>query len=115
MRGAGAGFLGWLLALICSSTPPHKGIVASSYIVPLAQLELVTSTLEKVRKEYDVSRVELIIVLMQHPEAPPETPSEDSGSLFSLPLLFEESVDKARADTQTLCRIRTGGVRACKI
>ena len=97
VRGAGAGFFGVVTRLDLQLYPTPKAIVASSYIVPLAQLELVTSTLEKVRKEYDVSRVELIIVLMQHPEAPPETPSEDSRIAFFTAFAFEESVDKARA------------------
>lgn len=97
VRGAGAGFFGVVTRLDLQLYPTPKGIVASSYIVPLDDLELVTSSMEKVRKEHDVSGVELIIVLMQHPEAPSGTSPEDAKIAFFTAFAFEDSVDKAKA------------------
>ncbi|MEL0585906.1 MAG: FAD-binding oxidoreductase [Candidatus Thiodiazotropha sp. (ex. Lucinoma kazani)] len=97
VRGAGPGFFGVVTRLDLQLYPLPKAIMASSYITPLDHLEMVTNNLEKIRKEHDVSRVELIAVLMQHPEASPEAPSEESKICFFTAFAFEDSIAEARA------------------
>jgi FAD/FMN-containing dehydrogenase len=104
VRGAGPGFFGVVTRLHLQLYPLPKSIMASSYITPLDHLEMVTSSLEKIRKENDVSRVELIAVLMQHPETPPEAPPKESKICFFTAFAFEDSVDEARAALEPFTR-----------
>lgn len=104
VRGAGAGFFGVVTRLYLKLYPVPKAIMASSYIVPLAALETVTSALEKIRKEEDVDRVELITVLMHHPEVPADASPEESKICFFTAFAFEDSVDKAKAALEPFTR-----------
>ena len=97
VRGAGPGFFGVVTRLHLQLYPLPKAIMTSSYISPLDDLEMVTSNLEKIRKENDVSRVELLVVLTQNPEAPPEAPPEESKICFFIAFAYEDSVAEARA------------------
>jgi FAD/FMN-containing dehydrogenase len=97
VRGAGPGFFGVVTRLDLQLYPLPKAIMANSYINPIDDLEMVTSNLEKIRKEHDVSRVEIIAVLMTHPEAPPEAPSEKSKIVFFTAFAFEDSIEAAKA------------------
>jgi FAD/FMN-containing dehydrogenase len=104
VRGAGPGFFGVVTRLHLQLYPLPKAIMTSSYIAPLDQLEMVTSNLEKIRKENDVSRVELLVVLTQHPEAPPEVPPEESKICFFIAFAYEDSVAEARALLEPFAR-----------
>lgn len=97
VRGAGPGFFGVVTRLHLQLYPVPKSIMASSYIFPLAELATVTSTLEAIRKEHDVSRVEIIAVLMHHPEVPADAPPEQSKICFFTAFAFEDDEQKARA------------------
>ena len=97
VRGAGPGFFGVVTRLYLQLYPVPKSIMASSYIFPLSELETVTQTLEKIRKEHDVSRVELITVLMHHPEVPADAPPEQSKICFFTAFAFEDSAEMAKA------------------
>ncbi len=96
VRGVGPGFFGVVTRLHLQLYPLPKAILASSYIFPLADLETVTSTLEAIRKEHDVGRVEIITVLMHHPEVPADAPPEKSKICFFTAFAFEENEEKAR-------------------
>lgn len=97
VRGAGPGFFGVVTRLHLQLYPVPKSIMASSYIFPLADLATVTSTLEQIRQAHDVSRVEIITVLMHHPEVPADAPPEKSKICFFTAFAFEDSEQQARA------------------
>jgi len=96
MRGAGPGFFGAVTRLELALYPAPKAIAASSYIFPLSELETVTTTLDTIRKEHDVTRVELLAVLMHHPDAPADAPPEQSKICFFTAFAFEASEQEAR-------------------
>ena len=97
VRGAGPGFFGIVTRLYLQLYPVPKAIMSSSYITSLDNLEMVTKTLDKIRAENDVDRVELITVLMHHPEVPEDAPPEQSKICFFTAFAFEDTADKARA------------------
>lgn len=97
VRGAGPGFFGVVTRLHLQLYPVPKSIMASSYIFPLADLATVTSTLEQIRQAHDVTRVEIIAVLMHHPEVPADAPPEKSKICFFTAFAFEDSEQQARA------------------
>lgn len=96
VRGAGPGFFGVVTRLDLQLYPAPKAIMASSYIFALSDLQTVTTTLDAIRKEHDVGRVELIAVLMHHPEVPADAPPEKSKICFFTAFAFEDSEQKAR-------------------
>ncbi len=97
LRGAGPGFMGVVTRLDLELYPLSNAIMVSSYINPIGNLETVMTNLDTIRKEHDVSRVELLAVLMTHPEAPPEAPPEQSKICFLTAFAFEDSVEAAMA------------------
>ena len=97
VRGAGPGFFGAVTRLDLQLYPVPRSIMASSYIFALADLETVTTTLDKIRKEHDVGRVELITVLMHHPEAPADAPSAEAKICFFTAFVFEDTEQTALA------------------
>ena len=96
VRGAGPGFFGVVTRLYLQLYPAPKAIMASSYIFPLGELETVTSTLDAIRTAGNSERVELIAVLMHHPEVPADAPPEKSKICFFTAFVFEDSEQKAR-------------------
>ena len=97
VRGVGPGFFGVVTRLHLKLYPVPKSIMASSYIFPLADLETVTTTIDKIRKNNNVDRVELITLLMHHPEVPADAPPEESKICFVTAFAFEDSEDGAKA------------------
>jgi FAD/FMN-containing dehydrogenase len=97
VRGVGPGFFGVVTRLFLQLYPAPRSIMASSYIFPLAELATVTSTLDAIRQTHDVARVEPIIVLMHHPEAPADAPPEKSKIVFFTAFAFEDNEQAARA------------------
>lgn len=100
VRGSGPGFFGVVTRLFLQLYPLAKSILASSYIFPLADLETVTTTLHAIRARHDVSRVEFIVLLMDHPEAPADAPAEHSKICFFSAFAFESEEAAARAALQ---------------
>ena len=97
VRGAGPGFFGVVTRLFLQLYPLPGAIMASSYIFALDRLETVTSTLAKIRDEHDVRRVELIVLLMHHPDAPADASPEQSKICFFTAFAFEETEAEATA------------------
>jgi FAD/FMN-containing dehydrogenase len=97
VRGAGPGFFGAVTRLDLALYPVPQAILASSYIFPIAKLETVITTLNGIRAAHDTRRVELIVVLMHHPEAPADAPPEESKICFFTAFAFEDSEAAARA------------------
>lgn len=97
VRGAGPGLFGAVTRLDLQLYPLPNTILASSYIFPLSQLERVTATLDRIRAEHDVGRVELITVLMHHPEAAADAPPAESKICFLTAFVFEDSEQAALA------------------
>ncbi|QDX80256.1 hypothetical protein B9N43_02640 [Denitratisoma sp. DHT3] len=114
VRGVGPGFFGVVTRLHLQLYPVPKAILASSYIFPLSQLEMVTATLDRIRKENNVAGVELITVLMHHPEVPADAPPEKSKIVFFTAFVFEDSEQKclevlkpfAASDLATKCLVK---------
>lgn len=96
VRGAGPGFFGAVTRLDLALYPVPRGILASSYIFPLSETGAVVETLDEIRREHDVSRTELLAVLMHHPEAPADAPPEESKICFFTAFAFEDSLAAAR-------------------
>lgn len=96
VRGAGPGFFAAVTRLDLQLFEAPKAIMASSYIFPLAQLETVTSTLDAIRRAGDADGIELIAVLMHHPEAPADAPPERAKICFFTAFAFEDSEEKTR-------------------
>lgn len=114
VRGAGPGFFGVITRLDLQLYPAPKSIMASSYIFPLSALETVTATLEAIRKAHDTSRVEVLAVLLHHPEMPFDAPPEKSKICFFTAFAFEDSEEKSRkalapfaqSDLATKCLVK---------
>lgn len=100
VRGSGPGFFGVVTRLFLQLYPLANTIMASSYIFPLAELGTVTSTLEAIRAQHDVSRAELIALLMHHPEVPADADPERSKICFFTAFAFESDEAAARAVLQ---------------
>ncbi len=97
VRGMGPGFFGVVTRLHLQLYPVPEAIMASSYIFPLDKLETVTTTIDEIRKRHNIERIELITLLMHHPEVPADAPPEKSKICFVTAFAFENSTDKARA------------------
>ena len=104
LRGAGPGFFGVVTRLHLQTYPLPKAIMGSEYVIPLNGLETVTSNLEKIRTDNDVDRIELLVVLMHHPEVPLDAPPEESKFCFLTVFAFEDSLDAAKAALQPFSR-----------
>ncbi len=115
VRGVGPGFFGVVTRLHLTLYPAPKAIWASSYIFPLAELETVTATLDSIRKEHDVGRVELIAVLMHHPDAPADAPPEQTKICFFTAFAFEDSEAQARQALQPFAQSALAGKCLVKI
>jgi len=96
VRGVGPGFFGVVTRLELQLYPLPKSIMASSYIFPLADLAMVTATLDEIRRGGKVDRVEPILVLMHHPEVPADAPPEKSKICFFTAFAFEDSDENTR-------------------
>lgn len=96
LRGSGPGFFGVVTRLDLQLYPVPQAILASSYIFPLRSLEMVNKELARIREQEDVARVELITVLMHHPEIPEEAPPEESKICFFTAFAFEDTQEQAR-------------------
>lgn len=97
VRGCGPGFFGVVTRLYLQLYPVPGAIMTSSYIFPLDELSTVTTTLDRIRTENNVERIELIALLMHHPDAPAEAPPEQSKICFLTAFAFENSVVEAEA------------------
>lgn len=111
VRGAGPGFFGAVTRLDLRLYEAPKAIMASSYIFPLAELKTVTSALDAIRRAGGTERIELITVLMHHPEVPADAPPEKSKICFFTAFVFEDSEEKARAALAPFARSALGGDR----
>ena len=100
VRGVGPGLFGIVTRLDLQLYPAPDSIMTSSYIFPLAQLETVTAALDAIREKHDTRRVEVLAVLMHHPEAAADAPPEQSKICFFTAFAFEDSEQQARAALQ---------------
>ena len=115
IRGAGPGFFGAVTRLDLALYPVPRGILASSYIFPMAETESVVATLDAIRRDHDVSRVELITVLMHHPEAPADAPPEEAKICFFTAFAFEDSEASARAALEPFAKSELATKSAVKM
>ena len=96
LRGAGPGFFGAVTELELQLYPAPRAIMASSYIFALDDLEAVTTAVDRLKREHDLARVELLVVLMHHPEAPADAPPEQAKICFLSAFAFEETATDAQ-------------------
>lgn len=96
VRGAGPGFFGVVTRFYLKVYPTPKGILASSYILPLDGVETMTTALDKLNEIKD-DRIELLAVLMHSPDALPDAPPEKSKICFVTAFAFGDSVDETRS------------------
>lgn len=109
VRGAGPGFFGAVTRLDLRLYEAPKAIMASSYILPLAELKTVTTALDAIRQAGGGERIELITVLMHHPQVPADAPPEQSKICFFTAFVFEDSEEKARQALQPFAQSALGG------
>ena len=76
--------------------PAPKTILSNTYIHPLESLENVTATLDKLVKIKD-KRVEILMLLMHNPDAPPEAPQEQSKLCIIGAYAFADNVNEAKS------------------
>lgn len=100
VRGAGPGFFAAVTVLELQLYPVPRAILASSYIFALDDLEAVTTTVDKLKREHDLARVELLVVLMHHPEAPADAPPGQAKICFISAFAFEATDANARKALQ---------------
>lgn len=96
VRGAGPGFFGVVTRFDLRVYPTPKGILSSSYILPLEAVETMTSALAKLNENTD-ERVEVLAALMHNPEAPADAPPENSKICFVSAFAFGDSHAESRA------------------
>jgi len=90
VRGAGPGFFGVVTRFHLRVYPTPKGILSSSYILPLEEVEAMTSALDKLHENKD-DRVEVLAALMHNPEAAPGAPPQESKICFVSAFAFGDS------------------------
>ena len=115
LRGMGPGFFGVVTRLYLQLYPVPVSMMASSYILPLDDLPTVTSTLDSIREKNEMERVELLVLLLHHPDAPPEAPAADAKICFVTAFAFEDSVEQATAALAPFARSALGSKSAVKI
>ena len=94
IRGAGPGFFGVVTRLGLKLYPLPNAILASSYILPLDDLEIVTRSMDELMDIKD-DKVEVIALLAHNPAAPAEEPAENSKICFVTAFAFADSNDEA--------------------
>lgn len=94
IRGAGPGFFGVVTRLNLRLYPLPKAIHASSYILSLDDLGIVTKSLDDLVNKKD-NKVELIALLAHNPAAPRGTPAEKSKICFVTAFCFADSSEDA--------------------
>jgi FAD/FMN-containing dehydrogenase len=100
VRGAGPGFFGAVTELQLRLYPSPRAILASSWIFALDDLEAVIAEFERVRSAHDLARVEVLMVLMHHPELPADAPPGKAKICFVSAFAFEDSDAAARKALQ---------------
>ena len=95
IRGVGPGFFGVVTRLSLNLYPVPKSILVNNYIHPLANLDSVTATLDKLIKRKD-ERVEVLTLLLQNPDAPADAPPEQSKICFVSVFAFADSDAEAK-------------------
>jgi FAD/FMN-containing dehydrogenase len=98
VRGAGPGFFGVVTRLQLRLYPAPKAIMSSSYIFPIGDMDKALPEIGKLMKNKDIhDRVEVLSILMHHPEAPDDAPPEESKIFFVNAFAFEDTESDALA------------------
>ena len=95
VRGAGPGFFGVVARYHLKVYPTAQGILTSTYILPLEEVQTMATELAKLDESRD-NRVEVLAVLMHSPEAPPDAPPEQSKVCFVTAFAFGDTVAESR-------------------
>ncbi len=95
VRGAGPGFFGVVTRYHLRVYPTPRGILASSYILPLEAVETMTTELDKLVEVKD-DRVEVLAALMHSPVAPTDASPEESKICFVSAYAFGDTVAESR-------------------
>lgn len=95
VRGAGPGFFGVVTRFHLRVYPTPTGILSSSYIMPLEEVETMASELDKLHEDKD-ERIEVLAALMHNPEAPRDARPEDSKICFVSAFAFGDSHAESR-------------------
>lgn len=95
VRGAGPGFFGVVTRFHLQVYPTPKGILTSSYILPLDEVETMTAELDRIQESTD-ERVEVLAALMHNPAAPADAAPEDSKIFFVTAFAFGDTHAESR-------------------
>lgn len=103
VRGAGPGFPGVVTQYHLSVYPTPRGILASSYILPLEAVETMTTELDRLNEEKD-DRVEVLAALMHSPVAAADAPPEEAKICFVTAYAFGDTVAESRSMLRPFAR-----------
>ena len=110
IRGGGQGFFGAVTRLNLKLYPAPKAIHASSYILPLDELDLVTRTLDELVEIKD-DRVELLIILAHNPAAPADASPDQAKICMVTAFCFadttEEAIDLLKPVSQSALAVKS--------
>ncbi len=95
VRGAGPGFFGAVTQLELQLYPLPQSIYTSMYISPLDNLPAVVNSLDELNRIKD-ERVEILVLLMQNPQAPETTPAQQAKVCLVGVNAFADSEDEAK-------------------
>lgn len=112
VRGVGPGFFGVVSRLDLKLNPSPETRMASSYILPLSELDTVTTTMAELRSAGATDPVEPLVVLLHHPEMPDDAPPEESKICFITLFAFEDSEEAAKNALKPFAESALAGPKA---
>lgn len=95
VRGAGPGFFGVVTRFHLKLYPLPKGVLSSTYILPLEEVETFTKTLDTLDASKD-SRLELLGALMHNPTAAPDAQDDQAKVCIVSAWAFGNTVAESR-------------------
>ena len=95
VRGAGPGFFGVVTRFHLKIYPLPQGILSSSYILPLEEVETMTTAMDALDASRD-DRLEVLCALMHNPAAAPDAQGGDAKICFVSAYAFGNSVAESR-------------------
>ena len=96
VRGGGPGLFAVVTRMHLKVYPAPKTILASTYVVPLDNLETVTTALDTISASAD-PRLEMLCVLVHDPTAAADTPPEQSKMCFLTAFAFGDTAEESAA------------------
>lgn len=95
VRGSGPGFFGVVTRYHLAVYPTPQGILTSTYILPLDEVETMAAALDVLEEGRD-QRVEVLAALMHSPDAAPDATGSEAKVCFVTAFAFGNTVAESR-------------------